>query len=251
MKLTFLTLFPEFFETPLSSSILKRAAGSGSVEYNVINIRDYTTDKHQTSDDRPFGGGPGMVMKVDPIFAALKEVLGMEPDQHRNQNRQLKRPDEAPVKVILTSAKGKLFAQASAQKYSSTLEHLIIICGHYEGVDERVAEHLVDEEVRIGDYVLTGGEPAALVMADAITRLVPGVLGNEESNQDESHTEPGVLGFPQYTRPAEFHGWAVPEILLEGHHAKITKWRSAQKSRDAAPHAHSSEAQAAPDEASA
>lgn len=250
MKLTFLTLFPEFFETPLTSSILKRAAGAGSVEYNVINIRDYTTDKHQTTDDRPFGGGPGMVMKVEPIFAALKEVLGMEPDLHRSQNLQLERPDEVSMKVILTSAKGKLFTQASAHKYSSTLQHLVIICGHYEGVDERVAEYLVDEEVRIGDYVLTGGEPAALVMVDAVTRLIPGVLGNEESNQDESHSEPGVFGFPQYTRPAEFRGWTVPEILLEGHHAKITKWRSAQKSHDVVPHTHSTEAQAAPDEAS-
>jgi tRNA (guanine37-N1)-methyltransferase len=231
MKLTLLTLFPEFFSTPFSSSILKRATAAGSVEFNVINIRDFAIDKHQMTDDRPYGGGPGMVMKVDPIYAALQNVLGVEPELHKVEN--LKK-DAPSTRVILTSAKGKVFTQASAQSYS-TLEHLVIICGHYEGVDERVAEHLIDEEVRIGDYVLTGGEPAALVMADAVTRLLPGVLGNEDSNQDESHSVPGQLGHPQYTRPEVFNTWKVPEILLEGHHAKITAWRNAQKLRDESP----------------
>ena len=232
MKLTLFTLFPEFFSTPFSSSILKRAAATNSVEFNVLNIREFATDKHQMTDDRPYGGGPGMVMKVEPIYAALQSVLGIEPELHKLQNLKHNSPS---TKVILTSAKGKVFTQASAQSYSK-LEHLIIICGHYEGVDERVAKHLIDEEVRIGDYVLTGGEPAALVIADAVTRLLPGVLGNVESNQDESHSIPGELGHPQYTRPELFKTWKVPEILLEGHHAKITAWRNAQKLRDKSPH---------------
>jgi tRNA (guanine37-N1)-methyltransferase len=169
-----------------------------------------------------------MVMKVDPIFAALSSVLGSDPVAHREENKRINQPKTL---VILTSAKGKQFVQGSAKQYSA-LDHLIILCGHYEGVDERVAEYLVDEEVRIGDYVLTGGEPAALVMADAVTRLLPGVLGNEESNTGESHSTPGFLAHPQYTRPVEFNGWKVPEVLLTGHHAQITDWRQQQAGLD-------------------
>lgn len=211
MKITILTIFPEFFSTPLQTSILKRAQNQAQVEFNVLNIRDFATDKHQMTDDRPFGGGPGMVMKIEPIAKALESIK-------RSANS----------KVVLTSAKGRLFTQPVAQEYSQ-LDDLIIICGHYEGVDERVAEHLIDEEIRIGDYVLTGGEAAALVVSDAVTRLVPGVLGNEGSNKNESHSEPGVMGFPQYTRPEVFNGWSVPEILLGGNHAEIEKWRASQR----------------------
>jgi len=176
-----------------------------------VNVRDFATDKHQTTDDRPYGGGPGMVMKIEPIAAAL-ESLSIKGNTRK----------------ILTSAKGEVFTQKKAREYAE-LGDLVIICGHYEGVDERVAEHLVDEEVRIGDYVLTGGEPAVAVIVDAVTRLIPGVLGNEESNVDESHAEEGQLGFPQYTRPEVFQDWSVPEILLKGNHKEINEWRKRKK----------------------
>jgi tRNA (guanine37-N1)-methyltransferase len=228
MKVTILTLFPDFFQTPLQASILKRAIETQAVEFNIVNIRDYATDKHKVTDDRPYGGGPGMVLKVDPIHAALQDVLGMDPAVHRLENLE---KNSWKTWVILTSAKGKVFSQPSAQKFS-TLEHLVIICGHYEGVDERVADHLIDEEVRIGDYVLTGGEPAALVMTDAVVRLLPGVLGNDQSTEGESHSSPGFLAHPQYTRPVEFKGWKIPEILLTGHHAQITDWRQQKAGHD-------------------
>lgn len=210
MTIHLLTIFPEFFSSPLGESILKRAQASGAVEFNVVNIREFATDKHKTTDDRPYGGGPGMVMKVEPIARALGSL------QKKGKSH-----------TVLTSAKGNLFTQQKAREYAE-LDDLIIICGHYEGVDERVAEHLVDEELRIGDYVLTGGEPAAVVIADAVTRLLPGVLGNEESNQDESHSVPGQMGHPTYTRPEEFNGWKVPEVLLKGHHKDIEDWRKDQ-----------------------
>ena len=216
MHLTIFTIFPDYFTTPLQSSMLKRAQAAGSVQYSVVNIRDLSSDKHKITDDRPFGGGPGMVMLVEPIDKAIQEWRSKFP------------AEQFRTKVVLTSAKGRLFTQDVAREYAA-VDALAVICGHYEGVDERVAQYLVDEEVRIGDYVLTGGEPAALVMADAVTRLLPGVLGNAESNKDESHAVPGQLGFPQYTRPAEYKGWKVPEVLLGGHHAEIEKWRAAQK----------------------
>jgi tRNA (guanine37-N1)-methyltransferase len=215
MKIIILTLFPEYFVSPLGESIIKRAQDDQRITFEVINIRDYTTDKHRVTDDRPYGGGPGMVMKVEPIANALAATSALIGSQH---------------KTILTSAKGTLFTQQKAVEYAE-LDSLTIICGHYEGVDERVAEHLIDEEVRIGDYVLTGGEPATAVMIDAITRLIPGVLGNELSNQNESHSQPGVFGFPQYTRPEEFNGWKVPEVLLQGHHAQIEAWREKQRTQ--------------------
>jgi tRNA (guanine37-N1)-methyltransferase len=217
MIITIVTIFPEFFEQTLQSSILKRAQHKEQAEMRVINLRDFTTDKHRTTDDRPFGGGAGMVMKVEPIAAALQAI-----------DESL--PKDAKHYKILTSAKGNSFTQARAVEYSQ-LDAVTIVCGHYEGVDERVAEYLVDEEVRIGDFVLTGGEPAALVMTDAITRLIPGVLGNQTSLQDESHTIPGDLAYPQYTRPEEFNGWRVPEVLLGGDHKTIAAWRTAQRKK--------------------
>lgn len=217
MTITILTLFPDFFVTPFQSSIIKRALETQKITIQVINIRDFALDKHKVTDDRPFGGGPGMVMKVEPIEGALASIGASKGAKGK--------------KILLTSAKGSAFTQKKAQEFSQ-LEEVIIICGHYEGVDERVAENLIDEEIRIGEYVLTGGEPAALVMADAIARLVPGVLGNEASPMDESHTESGVLGFPQYTRPEEYKGWKVPEVLLTGNHAVIQEWRAKQKKRE-------------------
>ena len=246
MKLTILTLFPTFFDSPFQASILKRAQESQAVEFRVVDIRDSATDKHRVTDDRPDGGGAGMVVNVEPIYKALKDVLGEEPEGHRLRNIQT---HAWKSRVILTSAKGKLFTQSSAQQYSK-LEHLVIICGHYEGVDERVAEHLIDEEVRIGDYVLTGGEPAALVMADAVTRLLPDVLGNEESTVGESHSVPGFLAHPQYTRPEEFLGWKVPEVLLTGHHGQITEWRQHQAGHEQLPPERSTGASADTDEVS-
>jgi len=214
MKLNLLTIFPTFFESILSTSILKRASQKKLVEYQIINLRDFAQGKHQSTDDRPFGGGPGMVMKIEPIDLALQS-LGLEKGQ-------------AGKKIILTSAKGQLFKQKMAQNFAQ-LDELTLICGHYEGVDERVATYLVDAEVRIGDYVLTGGEVAAAVMTDALVRLLPGVLGNEESNQDESHSQPGLAGVEQYTQPVNYRGWQVPEILRSGDHQKITQFRNQKR----------------------
>lgn len=216
MKINILTIFPDFFVNPLETSILKRAAGKNLIEFNVINLRDFAEGKHQTTDQRPFGGGPGMVMMIKPIDKALNYLKVKKGDKNK--------------KIILTSAKGSVFTQETARNLAN-LDELTIICGHYEGVDERVALHLIDEEMRIGDYVLTGGEVAALVMSDAVTRLIPGVLGNEESNQNESHSQPGKLAHPQFTKPADYKGMLVPEILLSGHHEKIKNWRSTNNNR--------------------
>lgn len=219
MTIHILTLFPEYFASILSTSILKRAQNQELVTFHLVDIRDFASDKHQTADDRPYGGGPGMVMKIEPIAKALEAVKNGIAEEGAERN----------VLTLLTSAKGKAFTQQVAREYAE-LDDLIIICGHYEGVDERVAEHLIDEEVRVGDYVLTGGEPAAAVMLDAVSRLLPGVLGNETSNINESHCEPGKMGFPQYSRPEEFNGWKVPEILLNGNHKDILAWRDLQRS---------------------
>lgn len=201
--------------SPFSVSILKRAQMEHKVNFEIIDIREFATDKHHQTDSRPFGGGAGMVMLVEPIDLALQSATA----------------SPANRKVLLTSAKGKMFNQDLAKEYSQ-LEELVIICGHYEGVDERVAEHLADEEIRIGDYVLTGGEPAAAVIADSVARLLPGVLGNETSLEDESHAVPGELGYPQYTRPQDYKGWKVPEVLTSGHHEEIQKWRQSQEKSD-------------------
>ncbi len=210
MKINILTIFPDFFSKPLETSILKRAANKKLVEFNILNLRDFSQDKHQKTDQRPFGGGPGMVMMIEPIDRALESLKVKKGDQNK--------------KIVLTSAKGSIFTQQVAKNLAS-LDELTIICGHYEGVDERVALHLVDEEIRIGDYVLTGGEAAALVMSDVIARLIPGVLGNEESNQNESHSQAGKMGHPQFTKPANYKEMIVPAVLLSGDHQKIAAWR--------------------------
>lgn len=210
MQIDILTIFPEMFTGPFEESMLKRAQEKGIAKIKIHDLRNWTTDNHRTVDDRPYGGGAGMVMKVDVIDRALQDL-------------QLNIKNETS-KIILTSAKGKPFTQQKAQELSK-LDHVIFIAGHYEGVDERVAEYLVDEELRIGDFVLTGGELPVMVMTDAIVRLLPGVLGNQDSLSHESHTNPGELEYPQYTRPEEYKGWRVPEVLLSGNHAEIAKWR--------------------------
>jgi tRNA (guanine37-N1)-methyltransferase len=204
VRIDVVTLFPEMF-APLDHSILGRAIEQGLLTVNYVNPRDFTSDRHRTVDDYPYGGGPGMVMKPEPIFLAVESVA---------------RPASA---VVLLSPAGRNFSQRVAAELAE-LEHLVLICGHYEGVDERVREHLATDEISIGDYVLTGGELAAMVIVDAVARLLPGVLGHEESASDESHSQ-GVLEYPQYTRPPVFRGWPVPERLLSGHHAEIAKWR--------------------------
>ena len=194
---------------------MKRAQENGALELHIHNLRDWTSDKHHVVDDAPFGGGQGMVMKPEPIFAAVEDL--------RNQTSNVKHQTS---KVILMSPAGRRFDQSLATELSQE-SHLIVICGHYEGVDHRVVEHLIDEEVSIGDYVLTNGAIAAVVLIDAIVRLMPGVLGHEQSAHDDSFRE-GLLEAPQYTRPADFRGWKVPEILLSGNHGEIAKWREEQ-----------------------
>jgi tRNA (guanine37-N1)-methyltransferase len=216
MKINILSLFPDFFRSPLKSSILDRAQKKGQVDIKLINIRDYAAGKHQVTDLPPYGGGAGMVMKVEPIDRALQSL-----EVEKGQENSL---------IILTSAKGKKFEQNKAQAWSQ-LDQLTIICGHYEGVDERVAQHLIDQRVRIGDFVLTGGEPAALVLVDAVTRLIPGVLGNQASLEDESHTTKKMASYPQYTRPEKYKDWQVPPVLLSGNHQKIAEWRQKQKTK--------------------
>jgi tRNA (guanine37-N1)-methyltransferase len=222
MKIDILTLFPEICRAPLSESMMKRAQENQIVDLHVHNLRDWTTDKHHVVDDAPFGGGQGMVMKPEPIFAAVEELKRKTPDAQRpTPNVELQKP-----KVILMSPAGRHLDQESAADLSKE-SHLIVICGHYEGVDHRVIEHLVDLEISIGDYVLTNGAIAAVVLVDAVVRLLPGVLGHEHSAIDDSFSA-GLLEGPQYTRPAEFRGWKIPEVLLSGNHAEISKWRKEQ-----------------------
>jgi len=210
MKIDILTLFPEICRAPLSESMMKRAQESKIVDLRIHNLRDWTKDKHHIVDDAPFGGGQGMVMKPEPIFAAVEDLK-----QSAIKNQQ--------SKIILMSPPGRRLNQKMATDLSKE-SHLIVICGHYEGVDHRVIEHLVDLEISIGDYVLTNGAIAAIVLVDAIVRLLPGVLGHERSAVDDSFGA-GSLEGPQYTRPAEFRGWKVPQVLLSGNHAEIAKWR--------------------------
>lgn len=208
-----LTIFPEFFRGPFEHGVLRRGREAGAVEIRIHNLRDWTADRHKTVDDRPFGGGEGMLLKPEPIFSAVESIW----------------PERSPEqKVLLLSAQGRLFNQEIANQLAQMRE-LVLICGRYEWVDERVAEHLADEELSIGNYVLSGGELAAAVIIDAVTRLVPGVLGNDssrlfESFQGTGHAA-GVLDCPQYTRPADYRGWKVPEVLLSGNHEEIRKWR--------------------------
>ena len=228
MRIDIVTLFPEICRAPLSESILKRAQEKGIVALHVHNLRDWTTDKHHIVDDAPFGGGQGMVMKPEPIFAAVEDLKRQMPNaqpsaSNAQSNIKLQRP-----KIILMSPAGRRSDQEMARRLSQE-SHLIVLCGHYEGVDHRVIEHLVDLEISIGDYVLTNGAIAAVVLVDAIVRLLPGALGHERSAVDDSFSsESSTLEAPQYTRPAEFRGWKVPEVLLSGNHAEIAKWRSEQ-----------------------
>ncbi len=208
MEFDILTLFPRIFEGPLDESILKRARESGLVQIRVHNLRDFTHDKHRVVDDRPYGGGPGMLMKPEPIFEAVEKL------------------QRADTCVVLMTPQGKPFTQSLAIEFSKK-PHLLVICGHYEGVDERVREALVDEEISIGDYVLTNGALAAAVVVDAVTRLLPGAIGHELSASDDSFAT-GLLEGPQYTRPPEFRGMTVPEILTSGNHEAIAKWRVEQ-----------------------
>jgi tRNA (guanine37-N1)-methyltransferase len=218
MKIDIVTLFPEICRAPLSESIMKRAQENGIVDLGIHNLRDWTTDKHHIVDDAPFGGGQGMVMKPDPIFAAVEDLLNQTPNTKHQTS-----------KVILMSPAGRRLDQQMATELSQE-SHLIVISGHYEGVDHRVIEHLVDLEISIGDYVLTNGAIAAVILVDATVRLLPGVLGHELSAGDDSFSS-GLLEAPQYTRPAEFRGWKVPDILLSGNHAEVAAWRKDQALR--------------------
>jgi tRNA (guanine37-N1)-methyltransferase len=217
MKIDVLTIFPEFFCEVFDFGIIRRARLAGIVEINVHDIREYTTDKHRMTDDRPFGGGDGMVLKPEPIFAAIEALLGTS------------ERDQYPVgtRVVLLSPQGKVFGQRTAKTFADDAKHIVLICGRYEGVDERVNDALVTDEISIGDYVLSGGEPAAIVVTDAIVRLLPNALGSETSADNDSFSD-GLLDCPHYTRPAEFRGMAVPEVLLNGNHAEIEKWRKAR-----------------------
>jgi len=210
MRVDIFSLFPQVFNPYLEISILQRAIQKGLVEVRNHNIRDWTTDRHHTTDDVPYGGGGGMVMKVDPIFAAVEDILGAPP----------------ACPVILMTPQGRLFDQKTAYALSSR-EHLAILCGRYEGIDERIRENLVTDEISVGDYVLTGGELPALTVLDAIVRLIPGALGDPDGAQDDSHAS-GLLEYPHYTRPPEFRGMQVPEVLLSGNHAEIARWRREQ-----------------------
>jgi tRNA (guanine37-N1)-methyltransferase len=223
MRIDIITLFPEICRAPLNESMMKRAQESGALELRIHNLRDWTNDKHHVVDDAPFGGGQGMVMKPEPIFAAVEDLRG---ESRKTSNAEQSRIENREPKVILMSPTGHRFDQRMAEQLSQE-SHLVIVCGHYEGIDHRVVEHLIDEEISIGDYVLTNGAIAAVVVADAIVRLIPGVLGDEKSAHDDSFRE-GLLEGPQYTRPAEFRGWKVPEILLSGNHGEIAKWRKEQ-----------------------
>ncbi len=252
MRFDLITIFPEFFAGPLEHGIVRRAREAGLIDVRVQDLREFTKDRHRTVDDRPFGGGEGMVMKPEPLFAAVEALLGHSVGDATEAGAQ-----ESKTAIVLLSAAGKRLTQETARRYAG-LERIIFICGRYEGVDERVAEHLATEEISIGDLVLSGGELPAMLVVDAVTRLLPGALGNEASVQNESFSVGGVLptgaqtiaplrksdahrasddqlgesngvllDYPHYTRPAEFRGWAVPEVLIGGNHAEVAKWRKA------------------------
>lgn len=212
MRFDILTIFPEMFNGPLTESIIKRAAQAGQIQIGLHNIRDYATDKHHTTDDSPYGGGAGMVMKAEPLAAAIRAVVGDRP--------------AARSCVILMSPAGQPFTQRVAEELAQ-YDRLVLVCGRYEGVDERIREVFVDRELSIGDYVLTGGELAAMVILDAVARLVPGVI-DAESITEESHGD-GLLEYPHYTRPAEWEGHAIPAVLLSGHHGQVARWRRQQR----------------------
>lgn len=238
MRFDLITIFPDFFSGPLGHGIVRKAREAGLIEIHVQDLRQFTQDKHRTVDDRPFGGGEGMVLKPEPLFEAVEFLLGKSLGDASAKSELGKE-----TAIVLLSAAGKPFCQATARRYAA-IERILFICGRYEGVDERVAEHLATEEVSIGDFVLSGGElPAALIL-DAVTRLLPGALGNEASSQNESFSllerseareinralapDRGLLDYPHYTRPADFRGWKVPEVLTGGNHADVEKWRRAK-----------------------
>jgi tRNA (guanine37-N1)-methyltransferase len=244
MRFDLITIFPEFFAGPLEHGIVRKAREAGLIQIHVQDLREFTKDRHRTVDDRPFGGGEGMVLKPEPLFEAVEFLLG-----DSIGDAAAKRALEPKTAIVLMSAAGKRFTQDTARRYAQ-LDRMLFICGRYEGVDERVAEHLATEEVSIGDFVLSGGELPAALMVDAVTRLLPGALGNEASSQNESfrvleRTEPpsvsatgkplfadrGLLDYPHYTRPADFRGWKVPEVLIGGNHAEVAKWRREQALR--------------------
>ena len=214
MKIDVLTIFPEYFDSIFEFGIIRRAKLAEIVEIKVHDIREFAADKHKMVDDRPFGGGDGMVLKPEPLFAAIEHLTGASGRENY----------AAGLRVVLLTPQGMPFKQKAAVELAADVEHLVLICGRYEGVDERVNERLVTDEISIGDYVLSGGEPAASVVIDAIVRLLPGALGSETSAENDSFSD-GLLDCPHYTRPAEFRGMKVPEVLLNGHHAEIEKWR--------------------------
>ena len=253
MRFDLITIFPEFFAGPLEHGIVRKARQAGLIEIHVQDLRVFTKDQHRTVDDRPFGGGEGMVLKPEPLFEAVEYLLGNSMGDAAG-----KRELDSKTAIVLLSAAGKRFTQETARRYAQ-LDRIVFICGRYEGVDERVAEHLANEEVSIGDFVLSGGELPAAVILDAVTRLLPGALGNEASSRNESFSQPGLveadssvagaqpraipgepaaplrepiadqlLDFPHYTRPADFRGWRVPEVLIGGNHAEVAKWRRAK-----------------------
>ena len=214
LRFDVITIFPEFFREAIDCGIVRRARNAGIVDIKAHDLRQWTTDKHHVVDDRPFGGGDGMILKPEPIFTAVEALTGVS----------RKEDFTSRVRVVLLSPQGKVFSQSLAQDLSENASRVVLICGRYEGVDERVADALVTDEISIGDYVLSGGEPAAMVVIDAVVRLLPGALGSDTSAVFESFSE-GLLDYPQYTRPPEFNGMKVPEVLLSGNHAEIERWR--------------------------
>ena len=214
LRFDIITIFPDYFRDAVDCGILRRARNAGLVDIKAHDLRQWTTDKHHVVDDRPFGGGDGMILKPEPIFAGVEALTGVSRKEDFSAN----------TRVILLSAQGEVFSQSLAQDLSENARRVVLICGRYEGVDERVAEALATDEVSIGDYVLSGGEPAAMVVVDAVVRLLPGALGSETSALNESFSD-GLLDHPQYTRPPDFEGMKVPEVLLSGNHAEIERWR--------------------------
>lgn len=233
MKIDIVTIFPAMVRAPLSEGIVSRAIARGLVDIRVHDLRDFTTDRHRVVDDMPFGGGPGMVLKPEPLFAAVEAIVAQRAAETAASRRSLaEAPEErgrgeGGCAIVLTSPDGARLTHRVAERLSA-LEHLVVLCGRYEGVDERVREHLATEAISIGDYVLSGGELPALVIVDAVARLIPGVVGDETSVSGDTFARDGLLDFPQYTRPAEFRGHRVPAVLLSGHHGEIEKWRREQ-----------------------
>jgi tRNA (guanine37-N1)-methyltransferase len=230
MRIDILTLFPAVAAIPLGESMIGKAQQRGLVTIQAHNLRDWARDKHRTTDAAPYGGSQGMVMKCEPVFAAVEELRAQEEERRKaNGSDSATKDDSTGVtsRVLYMTPGGRRFDQKMAAEYARPGAHLIVLCGHYEGIDQRIIDHLVDDEISIGDYVLTNGALAAAVLVDAIVRLLPGVLGDENSAPDDSFAS-GLIEGPQYTRPGEFRGWRVPEILLSGNHGAIAKWRRAQ-----------------------